>query len=166
MQFNITSRIAPPVDCFMVEVHTYQGDSNGNSVFTVGPFRRGADEASLQSLIETLDRVRENFRWGNPDRLPYHDDILGFLHWFDSTDYSDMNVLRDEHPEVVARYGVEVHEELARLAEGWYPEWPWDQLIKFGPDDRTPVMEKLEKYLVFYYDTEGDKFSVEVEVDK
>lgn len=162
MQFSIASPVVPPLDCFMVEVRTYQGDESGDTVFSVGPFRRDADEASLQSLIETLDRVRDNFRWGNPDRLAHHEDILGFLHWFDSSDYSNMGDLRNDYPELVEMYGVEAHEELARLTDGWYPDWPLDHLRGFGSEGRH-ALERLGEYEVFYYDADGNKFAVNVQ---
>lgn len=164
MEFAVMSRVVPPVDCFVVEIHTYQGADDGNSVFSVGPFKKGQDEESLESLVETLERVRYTFRRGSPTReTANHSDVLGFLHWFGPEEYSDMDVLRNEYPALVEKFGVEAHQELARLAykSDWYSPWPEDNLRGLGQNENYPY-ETLNNYDVFYFDADGNKFVVEV----
>lgn len=165
MEFVVTSLVAPPIDSFMVEVHTYQGASDGDSVFSVGPFKRGLHEESLQSLIETLERVRETFQQGSPTReTAHHSQVLGFQQWFGPDGYAEVDELRNDYPELVEKFGVEAHEELLRLTlDGrWYSPWPEDNLRGLGQNENYPY-ETLNNYEVFYYDTDGNKFMVDVQ---
>lgn len=162
MKFKITTPLPQPTDSFVVEITTYQGDSDGNSVFRVGPFVKGKDEESLQSLIETLERVLETFRWPTNQLENHHYDVLGFYHWFSNEDRS-IEFMQENYPEILERHGVEVHTELARLTDGFYPDWPMDHLYGLRETRYGFICESLRQYKVFYYDNAGVKYSVVVE---
>ena len=157
MQLIITDLIpAPetPTDSYVVEIQSMQGDADGYREFTVGPFKKGQDEVPLQSLLETLQRMKARFPNGMRGDSTYND-VLGHLQWF-GTETVTIEFLQEYYPEVLSTYGVEAHQELINVAENHYTEWQGDALTDYKKD------EKLTKYGVVYYDEAGTKRNVEV----
>lgn len=160
MKFIITDPIPvaePPKDSYVVEVQSMQGDADGYHDFTVGPFKKGQDEAPLQSLLETLERMDAAFSPGGR-RPDTYNDVLGHLQWF-GTEIVTIDSLRQHYPNLLNKHGEEVHQELIDLTqnENHYAEWRGDAMTDYTRDER------LTKYGVVYYNEAGVKFKVEVQ---
>jgi hypothetical protein len=143
-----------PKDSYVVEIQSMQGDGDGYRDFTVGPFKKGQDEASLQSLLETLKRMDERFPNGRTGDGTYRD-VLGFQQWF-GTDIVSIEHFQEFYPQLLTEHGIAVHEELIQLAEHHFSEWHGDAMTDYKRD------EKLSKYEVFYYDGAGMKHTVDI----
>lgn len=154
MQFIVKSAIPEtevPKDSYVVEIQSMQGDADGYREFTVGPFKKGQDEAPLQSVLETLQRMKARGMRGNST----YNDVLGHLQWF-GTETVTIEFLQEYYPEVLSTYGVEAHQELIDMTENYYTEWHGDAMTDYQQD------EKLTKYGVVYYDEAGTKHVVEI----
>lgn len=164
MLFKITDPVDVPLNHYVVEVNTYQGDADGDSVFIAGPFAKGEDEEALESVIETLERIKENFAWGQPRKYgKYHSDVPGFLQWFDSN-YGRAEDVKECRPALYRSSDVEAMESMFRLSNQWYQDWPMDHLANSVlRDEDDTIYESLKSYHVFFYDSEGRKFNVTVE---
>jgi hypothetical protein len=144
-----------PKDSYIVEIQSMQGDGDGYRDFTVGPFVKDRDEASLQSLLETLERMKTGFPPGVIRNGAYRD-VLGFLQWF-GTEEITIESLREYYPDLLSKYGEKAHQEIIDLTENHYSEWHGDALTDYTRD------EKLTKYGVVYYDKTGTKYNVEIQ---
>lgn len=143
-----------PKDSYVVEIVSMQGDADGYREFSVGPFKKGQDEAPLQSLLETLQRMEAGLPRDARGNSTYNN-VLGHLQWF-GTELVTIEFLQEYYPEVLNTYGPEVHQELIDLSENHYVEWHGDAMTDYQHD------EKLTKYGVMYYDEAGTKHSVKI----
>jgi hypothetical protein len=143
-----------PKDSYVVEIQSMQGDGDGYRDFTVGPFKRGQDEAPLQSLLETLKRMEEKFPNGRTGNGTYRD-VLGFQQWF-GTELTSIESLQEYYPDLLNKHGVEAHQQLIGLTENHFSEWHGDAMTDYQRD------EKLTKCGVVYYDEAGTKHDVQV----
>jgi hypothetical protein len=144
------------IDSYMVEIQTMMGDGDGYRVLTVGPFKRGQQEDSLQSLLETLKRMDEKFPRGMGGTDNY-DDVLGYYEWFCAV--RSIESLKKYGAELIARDGETVHQEILALSGDHYEEWNMDAIV----DGMRP--EKLDEYKVFYYDAVGTKHTVQISLE-
>lgn len=158
MQIVISDPVpAVAIDGYMVEIETMMGDGDGYRALTVGPFKRGEQEASLQSLLETLKRMDEKFPRGMSGDGNY-DDVLGYYEWFCAVrSIEDMNKYGAE---LIARDGAAVHQEIMDLSTEHYEEWNMDAIV----DGTRP--EQLNKFNVFYYDDAGVKHTIQIDPEK
>lgn len=159
MQLVILAPIPPeevPQDSYIVEIQSMQGDADGYREFTVGPFKKGQDEAPLQSLLETLKRMETGLSRDARGNSTYNN-VLGHIQWF-GTEIVTIEFLQEYYPEVLNAYGAEAHEELIKLTENenHYAEWHGDAMTDYQH------VEKLTKYEVMYYNEAGIKHSVQV----
>lgn len=152
MRIEVTTPVPVPevpLGSFVVEVETMWGDGDDYKTFVAGPFVRGRDEASLESVLSTLDVMTKR----GPD-FPYnwdsYSDIPGFAHWFGQL--RDLQSLETIYPEQI-KLGRKYHANLLELSKGFRSDDYW-------PDDEYAVYD-LSKYHVYYYDAEGVKFNVE-----
>lgn len=143
-------------DSYMVEIQSMMGDGDGYRNLVVGPFKRGQHEASLQSLLETLKRMDEKFPRGMGGQDGY-DDVLGYYEWFCAV--RSIEALNKYGAELIARDGVDVHQEILDLSTEHYEEWNMDAIV----DGIRP--EKLDDYTVFYYDAVGTKHTVQIRLE-
>ena len=143
--------LAGAIDSFMVEIQTVMGDADGYRDFTVGPFKRGGQESSLQSVLETLRRMENKVPRGD------YDDVLGYMEWFCAV--RSIDDLRKYEPALIARDGEEIHQEIMDLSTEHYEEWHMDPIV----DGAYP--EKLSEYKVFYYDERGIKHVVQIDFE-
>lgn len=149
MQLNICDPVpAVAFDSYMVEIQTVMGDADGYRDFTVGPFKRGEQEASLQNLLETLRRMDEASRSD-------YDDVLGFSEWFCVV--RSIEEMRKYASALIARDGEKVHQEIMDLSTAHYEEWHMD------PISGGTIPQGLSDYSVFYYDNAGVKHTVAIE---
>lgn len=144
------------IDSYMVEIQTMMGDGDGYRVLTVGPFKRGQQEDSLQSLLETLKRMDEKFPRGMGGQDNY-DDVLGYYEWFCAV--RSIEELNKYGADLIARDGETVHQEILALSGDHYEEWNMDAIV----DGMRP--EKLDEYKVFYYDAVGTKHTVQISLE-
>jgi hypothetical protein len=136
-------------DSYMVEVvaETFKGISETR--FTLGPFKRVPHQANLESLLQTLERIKidgdnESYYW-----------VLGFGQWFDK-EITSFEKLDGGYTHSAADfYPREEHEELFALSRGFVQNWPVE------PSD-DGYMQKLVSYKVYYYDYNGVKYNTEV----
>lgn len=151
MKLVITTPIAipdTPKDSYMVQITSMRGDGDQYLDFSVGPFKHGADEANLQSLLETLARAAERY----PDGMFGGDtfsDVLGFNQWFGR--FNRLDKLDKQNP-ALKQYSEEEHQTIINLSEGYRDEWPSD-------DYGHPFA--IEDYIVVYFDETGAKFGVD-----
>lgn len=143
-----------PSESYVVEIETMIGDGDGYPTSTLGPFKKNQDEASLQSLLETLKRMKEEHPYGmcGSDR---YDMVFGFEQWFPGDDGNDYELLERYSPKLIAKYGKEALMEVIELSKDHYGEWKDD----ITTDGYSP--EQLLGYKVFYYDKNGVKYNVE-----
>lgn len=83
MKIEITTPIPAveaPSDAFVVEVDAIRDDGDFKKI-VVGPFARGRDEASLESLMTTLELMFELGPVDGTDRN-FYGNVEGFDHWF------------------------------------------------------------------------------------
>lgn len=154
MKLTISDPVpAVAIDSYMVEIQTMMGDGDGYRALTVGPFKRGEQEASLQSLLETLSRMDAKFPRGMSGADNY-DDVLGYYEWFCVV--RSIEELNEYGAELIARDGVEVHQDILDLSEDHYEEWNMDAIV----DGTRP--EQLNKFNVFYYDDDGVKHTIQI----
>lgn len=146
-----------PKDSYVVEIQSMQGDADGYREFSVGPFKKGQDEAPLQSILETLKRMETGLSRDARGNSTYNN-VLGHLQWF-GTELVTIEFLQEYYPEVLNTYGAEVHQELIDLTENenHYAEWHGDAMTDYQHD------EKLTKYGVIYYDEAGTKHTVKID---
>lgn len=139
-----------PKDSYVVEIQSMQGDADGYTKLKVGPFKKDKEEANLQSLLETLKRMKSEFSYDTGFK-----NILGFEQWFgEAASFDDMH---EWFPELLEKFGTEASQQIIDLSKNHSIEWPNDPTS----DYQTP--EHLDKYKVFYYDAEGKKFKVEID---
>lgn len=138
-------------DGYMVEIQTVMGDADGYRDFTVGPFKRGGQENSLQSVLETLRRMENKVPSGD------YDDVLGYQEWFCAV--RSIDDLRKYEPALIARDGEKVHQDIMDLSTEHYEEWHSDPFL----DGVAPQM--LVEYKVFYYDERGVKSFVQIDFE-
>ena len=85
MEFNIkgiVKNLHQP-DTFEVIIRVMHGDADSYESITIGPFIRGTDEAKLQDLIETLDRMDAEYPHGRGGGTrDNYDNVEGFFKWF------------------------------------------------------------------------------------
>lgn len=154
MQLTISDPVpAVTTDGYMVEIETMMGDGDGYRVLTVGPFKRGEQESSLQSLLETLKRMDGAFPRGMSGEDNY-DDVLGYYEWFCAV--RSIEDLNKYGPELIARDGVQVHQDVIKFSMNHWTEWNMDAIV----DGIRP--EKLNHFAVFYYDDAGAKHTVRI----
>jgi hypothetical protein len=136
-------------DSFEVKIKVMFGDADGYSSFKVGGFRRGSDEAALESLITTLERVQ-----GKGYQRAAYPEVEGFYSWFGTSLAEDEAAYNDEYlsdvPYEAFAYHYALAQELATRTET-YPDWPSD--VAAG-DGRDALLESFE---LFYYDLSGVK---------
>lgn len=161
MRFDITTPVTvTPPDTYTVEVTTYRGDADGYSDFTMGPFKRGENEDSLQCLLETLRRTKERFPNGRGGSIEYsyENDVLGFVQWFGGSPCSTVEEMQEHYPKHLELFGAEVNLAISALAEDFYYEgWPTEEIYEGSFE------ESLDTYQVFYYDHNSVKFNVSVD---
>lgn len=153
MKLTITDPIIPktsPKDQCIVEITTMQGDADGYRHFTVGPFSKGEEEASLLSLLETLNRMTTQFSYDTG-----YEFVLGFEQWFGEC--NNIGELEEYFPNLLAKYGEEAHQVIYDLCSGFTEEWHKD------PRGNGNHPEQLDKFRVVYYDNSGSKFNVEID---
>lgn len=143
-----------PKDSYFVEIQSMQGDGDGYREFSVGPFKKGQDEAPLQSVLETLKRMETGLSNGMRGNRTYNN-VLGHLQWF-GTEIVTIEFLQEYYPEVLDTHGAEVHQKLIDLSANHYVEWHGDAMTDYQHD------EKLTKYEVMYYDEAGTKHAVKI----
>lgn len=153
MKLKITTlvpAVLPDPNTYVVEIESMRGDGEDYRTFTIGPFYRDNDEASLESALQTLERMTQRFPSGMLGGNSYSD-VPGFLHWFGQL--WDLDNFETNFPDQV-KYGREYHETLLDLAESLRSDdvWPSDD---YGNDD------ELVGYRVYYYTSDGEKFNVE-----
>lgn len=143
-------------DGYMVEVRAMGGDADYYRDFAVGPFKRGEHEENLQSLLETLDRMKAKFEYSGMSWYENYNDVLGFYEWFHGIHI--LEVLIERHGDaLVARDGAEIHQEIMALSKDHSSRWHGDAMV----DCERP--ESLTSYRVFYYDAAGFKHEVRVD---
>lgn len=158
MQIVISDPVpAVAIDGYMVEVQTMMGDGDAYRDFTVGPFKRGGQESSLQSLLETLTRMEDKFPYGMGGTDSYND-VLGYYEWFCAV--RSIEALNKYGAELIARDGAEVHQKIMNLSTNHYEEWNMDATV----DCIRPEM--LNKFAVFYYDEAGVKHTLQIKADE
>lgn len=161
MQFNVTTPVEPPEpESYVVEINTYRGDADGDSQLLMGPFKAGKDDESLQSLLETLRRIKERFPHGRggSSEFSYESNVLGFAQWFGVNPSSTVEELQECYPQLVEKFGLETNLAVSALVKDFYSEeWPYQE----GYPDM--IEESLDNYKVFYYNEIGDKFNVEID---
>jgi hypothetical protein len=156
MQIKRTAPAEFFCDSYVVEIQTMLGYGNVYRDFTVGPFKRGEQEASLQSLLETLGRMAEKFPHGMGG-IDNYDDVLGYYEWFCAIrSIEGLMKLVD----LIARDGAKVHHEIMSLSTEYWVEWHMDAIV----DCLRP--ERLTDYEVFYYDEAGMKHTVQTDPKK
>jgi hypothetical protein len=143
-------------DSYMVEVRAMGGDADYYRDFAIGPFKRGEHEENLQSLLETLDRMKEKFGNSGMSWYENYNDVLGYYEWFHGI--HTLEVLIERHGDaLVARDGEEIHQKIMDLSKGHSSRWHGDAMV----DCESP--EQLDKFIVFYYDEAGFKHEVRVD---
>lgn len=157
MKLNITSPVAVvPPNSYTVEITTSRGDADGYSHFTMGPFKEGENEDSLQCLLETLRRTKERYTHGRrgSTEYAYINDVLGFVQWFGTSPCSTVEEMQENYPKQLELFGAEANQAIADLVKDFYCEdWPYDGY---------EIEESLDKYQVFYYNADSAKYDVEV----
>lgn len=152
MQINIGDPVpAVAIDGYMVEIQTVMGDADGYRDFSVGPFKRDGQEASLQSALGTLRRMKNKVPRGD------YDDVLGYMEWFCAV--RSIEEMRKYEPALLSRDGEKVHQEILDLSTEHYEEWHSDPFL----DGITP--QRLVEYKVFYYDEGGIKHFVQIDFE-
>jgi hypothetical protein len=155
MQIDIGDPVpAVTNDGFMVEIETMMGDGDGYRTLAVGPFKRGEQEASLQSLLETLQRMDGKFPRGMSGEDNY-DDVLGYYEWFCAV--RSIEDLNEYAVELITGDGVKVHQDIIDLSMDHWTEWNMDAIV----NGIRP--EKLNQFTVFYYDIAGVKHTVQID---
>lgn len=140
-----------PTSSFMVEIQSIMGDEDGYTNWAVGPFAP-CQQDSLQSLLETLNRMKEAFPRGMSGNDTYTT-ILGFQQWF--KEVATMDELKKEAWKAYDLHGEEAHQKIfSLLRPEWATQWPDDATAGY----ESP--EQFNKYKVFYYDANGDKYEV------
>lgn len=153
MKFNITKPIPTketPKDSYVVQIKVMQGDADGYRKFTLPPFKKGSEEASLQNLLETLKRMESEFSYETG-----YKEILGFQQWFG--EIRTIDDLPKWFPELLEKFGTETSEEIVTLSQRHRGEWKPDPVYGYN----SP--EQLDEYKVLYYDETGNKFAVEID---
>lgn len=158
MKLIITSPVpVVPPNSYTVEITTYRGDSDGDSHLIMGPFKRDEEEASLQCLLETLQRTKEQFpngRLGN-EEYSYTRTVLGFLQWFGASTCSTLEEMQENYPEELEIFGIDSSLAITSLVKEFYADnWPFQEGC---------IEETLSKYEVFYYDEGSVKHNVEID---
>lgn len=160
MEFEIGDYVAPlhKADTFEVEINTYSGDADAYHQLVVRSFIRGQDEDALESLIGTLQRMKEKYpygRGGDWDRYNYQD-VEGFNSWFgESYATSEAEYLTNYSHSSLPYEVFAPHRELSRRI-GEYFEWPWDVVVQDGLES-TP-----RSWKVFYYSDDLKQFEVSI----
>lgn len=153
MKLNITKPIPvkdTPKDSYVVQIKVMQGDADGYRKFTLRPFKKDKDEASLQNLLETLKRMESEFSYETG-----YKEILGFQQWFG--EINSIDDLPKWFPELLEKFGPEVSEGIVALSQRHRGEWKPDPVYGYNSPER------LEKYKVVYYDETGAKFKVQID---
>lgn len=153
MKFNSAAHVPTtkiPKNSYVVEIQSMRGDADGYTKFNVGPFKKGKEEANLQSLLETLKRMKAEFSYDTGFR-----NVLGFEQWFgEAGSFDDMH---EWFPELLEMFGTEAHQQILDLSKNHSSEWHNDPMNGY----QTP--EQLDEYKVFFYDSKGKKFHVEID---
>lgn len=140
----------------MVEVRAMGGDANYYRDFTVGPFKRGEQEANLQSLLETLNRMKEKFKDSGMSWYENYDDVLGYYEWFHGI-HTLESLIGKHGNALVARDGAEIHQKIMNLSKDHSSRWHGDGMV----DYESP--EQLVAFEVVYYDVVSAKYTVRVD---
>lgn len=127
------------VEC-LVTAMTFEEKSVG-----FGPFREGLDEPHLQDLIDTLNRMSEEFPKGLSLTDTY-ENVPGFLSWFDS-EFASARSLYKAHPAYKGEF--EQYAETAQTAQrygGVANHWPRGIVSVYC---ETPA--ELSQYRVLFF---------------
>lgn len=156
---NVQLTVSHPVpveikDSYIVEIQSMLGDGDVYRDFTVGPFKKSKDDDSLHSLLETLERMDEKFPRGMGGTDNY-DDVLGYYEWF--CEVRTLEAMNKYGPELIARDGADIHQEIMDLSKDHSSEWNMDSIV----DCIRP--EQLAQFNVFYYDEAGVKYAVQID---
>lgn len=161
----ISQAVEVPREAYVVEVTTFWGNDDFFKWDTLelGPFKEGEHEANLYSLVETCQRMSDLY-----SRVLRHESdyskVLGFEPWFNPTEFGlpELEAFMEQNPEITTKYGIDVITDLFNKAEGFAETYPyavrWDSSIS-AEDDTPPV---LKQYKVFYFDSDGKKFEVDI----
>ena len=138
MKINIGNKVKTPIDSYVVEVETMYGDADGWGRVIVGDFKIGEEEY-LEDLLKTCERMDEAYPHGRGGWDNYNH-VEGFNKWFSIDDTTD-----EEYDSMSAR--------MKELASEW----------EFDPQS-DGSHASFYGYNVFYYDKNGVKHSVSVEL--
>lgn len=162
---TISNAVVVPRNAYVVEINTLwqNEDFSRSDSLVLGPFKEGEHEANLYSLVETCQRMSDLYI-----RVLRHEndylDVLGFAMWFDPTisDLIDLEEFMEQNPELVNNYGKDVIIDIFNKAENFAKTYPYavryDSSIP-AEDDTLPA---LKEYSVFYFNSDGKKFEVDI----
>jgi hypothetical protein len=116
---------------------------------TFSSFKKGQDEAYLEDLVNTLNRMKDSYPNGfNPLQGDYTN-IHGFLGWFDS-EHPDADSLYAQYPDAECRfYEYAAVAEKAREHGGTALKWPME------PATGYETAAKYHSHDIFYIDENG-----------
>lgn len=148
-----------PKNSYVIEYETMQGDADGYTQNTVGPFFKGVHEEALESILLAFKGLTEKFPFNGSSREYLK--VPEFVGWFYDIDSMENFLLYS--PQIAASFNFN-EDELAAIeksinlamATELFPMWPYDSLSADG------TFEALKKWGVFYYDENGLKHEVEV----
>lgn len=141
MRINILGEAEAPNyrDKYVVECEAMFGDADGKGMVVIGGFVMGKDEEYLADLLQTCERLTKAYPHGRGGGDDY-DHIEGFNRWFRPDNLS-----------------LEEWESLPKAVQDLSSEWLMEP-------DGMGHQASFEGYEVFYYDENGVKFNVAVEL--
>lgn len=124
---------------YVVECEAMFGDADGKGMVVIGGFIKGQDEEHLEDLLQTCERLEKAYPYGRGGGDDY-DHIDGFGRWFRPDNLSE-----------------EEYNSLPECVRDLCAEWLLEP-------DGMGHQASFEGYKVFYYDENGVKFNVAVEL--
>lgn len=152
---------SPLCRSYVVEITTLRNNESKETTFPVGPFKKGEDEASLESLLATLQRMKKRTR----DAGGYHNytGALGFMQWFANN--LTIDDIHNYEPLALSFYPEETQQAIIELVGDKGTLWPQDvtepdHTYSYHKNMRSH--ERLKSYNVFYYNKKNVKLNVKV----
>lgn len=122
---------------YMVECEAMFGDADGEGQVNIGGFVRGQDEALIEDLLKTCERLVKAYPNGRGGSADYNH-IDGFNRWFDA----------DALPE-------EEYDALSEVHQNFIADWLYEP-------NGMGQQATFKGYKVYYYDENGVKHDVRI----
>lgn len=152
MELTIKDLVTVPLDHFVVHVTVLNGDNKLQS-YVAGTFERNKDKLNLESLLKTLNKMIDTDRsWGKNS----YASVTGFLQWFEPN-VANFYALSGVFDSADNSLDHNLFLNVLELSRGYAVlYWPYHMFLN------VPVDNVLVSYEVFYYNSDGFKFNVEI----